>query len=100
MTERDRAAMAVFPVRDICQRQCGSRPARREDPVGHVESSAFGVGHTEAERRSLTFADEIDIVNREIRDRLDAVELVATTRPDAARQLRGEAALLQTLLDG
>jgi uncharacterized protein YqeY len=99
MTTRDRAATAVFRSAMSAIANAEAVELGDERPVGRGVTSAAGVGRTEAARRSLTSAEEIEIVNREVRDRLDAAELLATTRPDAARRLRTDAGLLQGLLE-
>jgi uncharacterized protein len=100
MAQRDRAAMAVYRTALSAIDNAEAVPLSDEHRASAIESSAAGVGRTEAERRSLTREDEIDIVRREVQDRHVTAELLATTNPDGARQLRADASLLQALLDG
>lgn len=100
MAQRDRAAMAVYRTALSAIENAEAVPLGVEHRAGAIEFAAVGVGRTEAERRSLTGEDEIDIVRREVQDRRVTADSLATTSPDAARQLRGDASLLQALLDG
>ncbi|HZV26920.1 MAG TPA: hypothetical protein VFG00_11575 [Acidothermaceae bacterium] len=48
----------------------------------------------------MTREDELNIVRHEVEDRRITADALATTNPDVAEQLRADASLLQTLLDG
>ena len=100
MAQRDRAAMAVYRTALSAIDNAEAVPLGEGHRAGAIEFSVVGVGGAEAERRSLTSEDEIDIVRREVQDRRVTADSLATTSPDAARQLRGGASLLQALLDG
>ncbi len=99
MAQRDRAAMAVYRTALSAIDNAQAVPMGEEHRAGAIESSAAGVGRSEVKRRSLTREDEVDIVRREIQDRQLTADLLATTNPDSARQLRAGAVLLQALLD-
>ena len=100
MSDRDRAAMAVYRTALAAIDNAEAIPLAEEHRAGAIELSALGVGRTEAERRSLTREEEIDIVRREVQDRHVTAEALATTNPDGAQQLRAGTSLLQALLDG
>lgn len=100
MAQRDHSAIGVFRTALGAIDNAEAIPLTEAHRAGAIESSAFGVGRTDAVRRSLTRADEIDVVRREVRERRVAADAVATANPDAARRLRDEASRLQALLDG
>ena len=100
MSDRDRAAMAVYRTALAAIDNAEATPVAGEHRAGAVELSPLGVGRTEAERRSLSLEDEINIVRLEIQDRHVTAEALASTNPDGAQQLRAGARLLQAILDG
>jgi uncharacterized protein YqeY len=100
MRHRDRSATAVYRTALSAIDNAEAVPLADEHRAGAIESSASGVGRTDTARRALTREDEIEIVRQEVRDRRVTADSVAAANPDAARQLRSEAGLLQALLDG
>ncbi len=100
MAQRDRAATAVYRTALAAIDNAEAVPLAEEHRAGAVESSATGLGRAEVARRALTREDEIGIVQQEVQDRRVTADTLATASPEAARQLRSEADLLQALLDG
>lgn len=100
MAQRDRAAMSVYRTTIAAIDNSEAVPIGYEHQAGAIEAPAVGVGRTEAQRRQLTRTAEIDIVRAELQQRLATADSVALSRPDTAAELRNEADLLQTLLDG
>lgn len=100
MAQRDRTSVAVYRTALSAIDNAAAVPLGNEQRAGAIEAAAVGVGRTEVGRRLLTPDDEVHILEQEIRERRAAADAVAVTRPDTARKLRNEAALLQTLLDG
>jgi uncharacterized protein YqeY len=100
MARRDRAAMAVYRTAISAIENAAAVPVGDDQRGSAIESSAVGVGRTEADRRSLSRADELAILAQEIRDRRATADFLAVTRPETARELRSEAELLQAFLGG
>jgi uncharacterized protein len=100
MSQRDRAALALYRTALSAIDNAVAVPLDEEQRAGAIESSAVGVGRAEATRRALAAEDEIDIVRREVQERLAAADSLASANPDAARQLRIDAGKLQAVLDG
>ena len=65
----------------------------------HIAGAVTGIGAAEAQRRQLTEADVIDILRREISERLTAAEDAEHARATAhAERLRAEAKVLAAYL--
>lgn len=66
-----------------------------------LEHAPVGAGSTEAVRRELSESDVADVVRAEAAERLEAAEqLTAPAHAGRAAQLRAEAAVLLSFLDG
>jgi hypothetical protein len=100
MKQRDREATAVYRIALAAIDNAEAVPMGSEHRAGAIESSAVGVGRTEAQRRLLSEQDMIRIVASEAQGLRDTAESLADTHPEAARQRLDDARLLQTLLDG
>ncbi|MBZ4497008.1 MULTISPECIES: hypothetical protein [unclassified Dermacoccus] len=66
--------------------------------AGSIEASAVGAGATDVPRRELSEAEMVDIVGTEIDELARAATLVATSAPDEAARLRGQAEVLTVVL--
>ena len=99
MAQRDRAAMAVYRSAIAAIENAEAVPLDEDHRAGAIGSSVVGAGRTEAERRSLTREDEVNIVTREVQDRRAAADSLAIANPDAARRLQSDAEMLQALLE-
>jgi uncharacterized protein len=77
-------------------------PATRPDaaaPAGAIERSPVGAGAAEVPRRDLTAADVARVVRAEVTEREAAADgYERAGRPDQARRLRAEAAVLAGVL--
>ncbi|PRY54024.1 hypothetical protein BCF74_12638 [Knoellia remsis] len=101
MRSRDRAAAAalrsaIAALDNAEAIPVGAAPATQASPIA---GSAVGVGATEAERRTLTHNDQLDIVETEVQDLRNAAdELIDTGHEDrAAELLHGADTLLDVL---
>jgi uncharacterized protein YqeY len=75
-------------------------PARSTSAEGLVAGATAGLGSGEAVRRSLSEREAVEIVRTEIHEREEAAALVEAAQPDRAADLRAEAAVLTSYLDG
>jgi 2'-5' RNA ligase len=73
-------------------------PTDHRHRAGAVEGSAVGLGAAEVDRRHLTEADVVGIVEREVEERVQAVDAIEDTAPDRAESIRAEVAALRAFL--
>ena len=96
---RDRDALRTSVLRSVL-----SAIDNAETPFGPVPSagaiadSAAGLGVAEVTRRDLTDDEIRRLVQREIRDRLEAAEQIGSTQPERTVMLREEADALTAIL--
>ncbi len=100
MKQRDREATAVYRIALAAIDNAEAVPMGSEHRAGAIESSAVGVGQTDAPRRLLSEQDMIQIVWNEAEILRETADSLTDMHPEAARQRLRDAALLQTLLDG
>lgn len=78
-----------------------TQPTPFGDDESPIAGAAIGVGATEAGRRELTLEDVHAVLRAEITERHEAIkEIEAAGRADRASDLRHEADVLESVLDG
>lgn len=100
MRARDRESVAVCRTALAALDNAEAVPIDDVPPAGAVEASAIGVGAAEAQRATLTPAQERAIVEAEIAEREAAAGGLQSSRPQRAQELLREAALLRELVTG
>jgi 2'-5' RNA ligase len=66
--------------------------------AGAIEGAAVGLGAAEVDRQSLTEADVVAIVTREVQEREHALSVVADVAPERVETIRAEVAALRAFL--
>ena len=100
MKQRNREATAVYRNALAAIDSAEAVPMGSDDRAGAIESSAVGVGRTDAPRRLLSEQDMIRIVGSEVQALRDTARSLTDTHPEVAKQRVQDAEVLQTLLDG
>lgn len=78
-----------------------TQPTPFGDDASPIAGAAIGVGATEAGRRELTLDDVRSLLHTEVTERREAAdEIEGAGHPDRASDLRHEADVLESVLDG
>lgn len=99
MKARDASTMAAYRSALSAIANAEALPVDTMPAAGAIESSAVGVGATEATRRHLTEDDLREIVLAEIDERRQAGELLPSTATELDTRLKAEIAALQAVLE-
>ncbi len=98
MKARDAAAVAAYRAALSSIDNATAVPLTDRHRAGAVENAALGVGSAEVTRKHLDDNDVRDVINADIDELEAAAAELEVARPEAAAELRAQAARLHEVL--